>query len=90
MVLDPLRVLLELFVVVVIEEIVAILMTHVVKQLQITPNQTTYGQMQKRLLGYAGDIRRDLGREPMATSDPLFLETKPHHGLSARSHRKKY
>ena len=60
MVLDPLRVLLELFLVVVIEEIVATLMIHVVKQLQIIPNQTTYGQMQKRLLGYASEIRRDL------------------------------
>ena len=42
------------------QEIATTLLADVVNQLQITPDQKTYEKMQKRLQGYAGDIRRDL------------------------------
>ena len=58
------------------EEIAATLLADVFNQLQITPDKHSYAQIQQRLLGYVGDMRRDLEARADGDFGSAVLESK--------------
>ena len=58
------------------EEIAATLLTDVFNQLHITPDKHSYAQIQQRLLGYVGDMRKDLKARAAGDFGSSVLEDK--------------